>query len=171
MLRRLAKERGAVAKVAHGYLLFVPKGEVKSVSGQLLPAVHLKRSDLTRWHGVLADREKYKQVTARWYDKLLAKEQQVHAGSGQPTLRISRIYQDAKAAQKAADARLKSLNANASGTLDIETAGKASLGAETEIVLSGMRDGLNGSWVCDTADHTLSKSAGWDVKIKLERKK
>jgi len=169
LLTRLARERGAVAKIAYGYLLFVPKGEAKSVSGKVLPVVHLHRTDLTRWDATLADREKYNQVTARWYDKANAKEQQLHAGSGKPIFRIGRVFTDAASAQKAADARLKSLRAGY-GFINIETVGSVVLVSEAEVVLSGMRPELNGSWVCDSVDHTLAKSSGWKAAAKLERK-
>lgn len=170
LLNRLARERGAVAKVAYGYLLFVPKGEAKSASGKVLPVVRLHRTDLTRCGAILADREKYKQVTARWYDKANAKEHPLHAGIGKPIFRIGRVFSDASSAQKAADARLKSLQAG-TGSIDIETAGDTAMVSESEVVLSGMRPGLNGSWVCDSVDHTLAKNSGWKDAGKLERKK
>jgi len=169
LLTRLAKERGAVQKVAYGHLLFVPKGEAKSVSGKVLPIVRLHRTDLSSWNATLADRERYNQVTARWYDKALAKEHQMHVGSGKPIFSIRRVYADAAGAQKAADARLKALQAG-TGFINIETAGDVTLVSEAEVVLSGMRPGLNGSWVCDSVDHTLAKNSGWKAAGKLEKK-
>jgi len=169
MLTRLARERGAIAKTAYGFLLFVPKGEAKSVSGKLLGKVSIHRSDLVRWDATLADREKYTAVEARYHDKSTAKEHTVTTGSGKPVDRIKRLFPDAVTAQKAADARLKKLQAG-TGTMHIDLAGSHSLVSEVEATLSGLRPGLNGAWTIDAASHSLDKSQGWIASLDLERK-
>jgi len=170
LLQRLAKERGAVAKISNGYLLFVLKGDAKSVSGQVLPTVDLHKTDLSSFYAVFADREQYQQVTARYHSKATGMEHYTHVGSGFPVFAISRIFTDAASAQAAAQARY---DQQAAGklSLDFTTAGNTSMLAEAAVNITGMRPGIPSAWVCDSAEHSLDKAKGWQVRLKLVQKK
>jgi phage protein D len=41
--------------------------------------------------------------------------------------------------------------------------------AETIINITGMRPGIPTKWVCDSAEHTLDKTNGWQARLKLKK--
>ena len=72
LLTRLARNHGAITKPVHGKLLFVPKGQAKSVSGTLIEPVFITGHQLTSWEAAFADRDKYGSVQASFHNKQTA---------------------------------------------------------------------------------------------------
>jgi len=62
LLTRLANDYGAVVKPVSGYLVFVPRGDAKSVSGQALPTISIVATDLIRYRLTQAEQGKYTAV-------------------------------------------------------------------------------------------------------------
>jgi len=156
LLTRLAREYGAVAKPAHGFLIFAPRSEAKSVSGSLLAPVTLNINDITSYRVTLADRDRYGSVVARWQDTATGNQVQVTAGIGKPVYNVRRAYPDAQSAQRAARVKLADLN-RGTGTVYLNLPGRVELGAETPLDLNAFGDGIDGRWIVTRATHTLNK--------------
>lgn len=156
-LTRLAGEHGAIAKPAADMLLFVPRGQAKTASGKDMEAVTLAATDLSTWSVTLAERGKYAAVSARWHDAATAEEHTITVGSGEPAYTIGRRYPDEQATTAAAKARLAAF-ARGLGVLRFTCPGDVRLGAEGQVVLTGIRDGAAGPWILNTVTHRYDDS-------------
>ncbi|WP_084417723.1 contractile injection system protein, VgrG/Pvc8 family [Chrysiogenes arsenatis] len=168
-LTRLARDRGAICKGAEGLLLFVPPGEAKSASGRDLPVVAATRQMVTSWEVTLAERGKYPAVSARWFDVVSATEQVVHVGTGEPVHMIRRRYPDQGAAQSAASAQLSTFMRGLA-TLRLRMVGRPDLLAESRLMLSGIRAGVDGAWSVSRVVHRLD-SGGYTCEVEAESPK
>ncbi|WP_449221140.1 contractile injection system protein, VgrG/Pvc8 family [Tistrella mobilis] len=153
-LTRLARDIGAIAKPAHGKLLFVPRGEARAASGQAIPAITLLPSEVTDWRVTLAKRGKYAAVAATWRDDATAETRTVTAGQGEPVHTLRHTYADPSQAQRAAAARLDAFRRGAA-TLDLNLPGRPALAAETRLTLAGFRAGADGDWIISRVEHRL----------------
>jgi len=167
LLYRIGKNLGAVIQFSHEYLLIVPRGEAKTVSGLGMPSVTLQKHQLVGWDITFADRDHYQSVTTKYRDIAQAIDVKVTVGSGRPQYVVRIPFADKQTATQEAEAKLKSLNRGL-GTASITTQGDARLIAESQVTLEGMRSGLNGVWEVDVATHTLNKNSGWMVTLDLE---
>jgi hypothetical protein len=156
LLRRLAEIHGAVAKPMADMLLFVPKGQAKSVSGKDLPAVTKLRTGLTRWNVTLAERNKYTRVITRWRDLANATDVEVSVGSGDPVYRLRGSSPDAATATAAAKAKLAAFERGA-GTISGTCPGDVAMAAEGCLTVSGVRPGVNGDWSLQQVVHVINK--------------
>ena len=158
LLTRVAHDFEAIAKVAQGHLLLVPKGQAQSATDQPLSQVTLRPSQVASYQVTLADREKYAAVKAYWHNKGTGRGVAVQAGRGKPVHALRTTYSDATTAQRAADAKLIALNQGA-GTLQLRlTPGQVAIGAETPLQLQGFRVGVDGDWIVTRATHTLDNN-------------
>ncbi len=164
LLTRLAKEQGAMAKVANGYLIVVPKGEAKSATQKAMPSATITLDDnIISYNFVISKRTAYGSVTAKYQDLDGAQIQTVTAGTGEPVHALKSTYKTKEQAQAKADAELK---ASQRGEIkaDIELVGRIDLKAEGEITLVGFRKGLNQIFIIDKAVHIISGD-GYITKI------
>ena len=157
LLTRLAREYGAIAKPAGGFLLFVKKGEARSASGQDLPLIDLTPSGVTTWRVTLAERNKYKSVSAFYHDTASAERKKIQIGEGRPAKSLRYSYPNEEDARRAAQAKLENLNRGAS-KLSITLPGNSVLSAEVKLNLSGFREGADGQWLINRVEHTLDNS-------------
>lgn len=166
LLTRLAKDHGAVAKAAGDTLLFVPRGAAKSAEGKMLPAVTLTRQDLTRWRVTIADRGKYGAVIAYWHDTASGERVEVKVGDGEPVYTIRRTYPEASVAKNAASAKLSEFVCGAA-TLSGNGPGDSRLAAEGKLTITGVREGINGTWTLTRVTHTID-GQGYRCGIEAE---
>jgi len=157
-LAKLAFDRDAIAKPAGDKLLFLERGESKTVSGKLIPPVDIPASKLSTYNATLPDRDRYKRVVAQYQDLKKAKLVDVVAGEGDPSFTFRNVFPSKERAEKAAAAKLKAAKRN-SGKLSIAGPGDNRILAETPLNVSGVREGVDGIWVVTTAKHTISKNA------------
>jgi len=171
LLTRLAARYGAVAKPAGGRLLFVPAGEAKSATGKSLPSVALSRGDFSRWDVTLADRGRYGSVTAHWHDVTgTGQPQPVTVGEGEPVYTLRGTYRDEAEARAAARAKYEALQ-RGRGTITAECGGDIRLAAEGVIVVSGIRDGVDGAWSLTHVTHVYSPVVGYRCELQGESPK
>ena len=168
LLTRLARQHDATFKVADGRLLFVRRGKGKSASGRAMK-VTLSRIDLIRWRATIKERSKYKSVKARWHHRGEARARTEKAGDGEPAFTLRHEYPSKAEAKAAARARLRQLKRGAR-TLTCTTGGNPAIVAEAELVITGVRDGVDGDWRIKTATHTLDAQAGYLTEIEAEAK-
>jgi len=155
-LTRLAKDRGAVAKFAHGFLLFAPQGEAKAVSGKALTPIRIRGGDVAGYTYTTADRASYASVEAVWRDVSANRERIVAAGSGKPVKRLRRVYPNAETAGAAAEAKLARLT-RGKVSLNLQLPGRATASAEAPLRLDGLHPEIDAvPWVVDRAVHDLT---------------
>lgn len=158
-LTRLGRDHGAVAAPKDGRLVFAPAGTGRAVSGTALAAVTLARGDLTSWRSTAADRAAHGKVRARWRDLSAGRTRYAEAGEGTPVRTLRQLYRDQAAAQAAAQAEL-GRSQRAENGIELTLPGRAEISAQTPITVTGLRDGLSGSWIAATVEHRLDWSNG-----------
>lgn len=156
-LTRIAKDNLAVVKPVNGYLVFVPRGEAKSVTGISLPVIEINQTQITSYTMTQAERDKYSAVRANYHDPQSAKKITIEVGHGNPVFTIRHIYPDKEHATRAALSKLNDLQRGL-GSLSINMPGNNQLQAEGKINLSGVRDPLSGKWLIKSVEHQLDGS-------------
>lgn len=157
LLTRLAREHGAVAKPVAGNLVFVPKGEARSVTGQAIDTLEVLPTHIQRHQFTQAERGKYSAVKAFWHDANNAEKQSIIVGDGEPVFAIRHSYSDAQQATAAASAKLKSLMRGIA-TLSLTLLGNPLIQAEGKLRVGGIRDPVNGEWLVTRVEHQLDAS-------------
>ncbi|MCU7904430.1 MAG: hypothetical protein KZQ76_01010 [Candidatus Thiodiazotropha sp. (ex Epidulcina cf. delphinae)] len=168
LLTRIAADYGAVAKPSNGFLLFVKRGQAKSVSGKLIPAVTIKANQLSSYRFTFADRGKYQSVVAHWHNTASGEREPVSAGAGSPAYTLRGNYPDQATAQAAAAAKLASLQ-RGEGVGTITLPCDPRLAAEGEVSLSGLIDGVDGSWVASRVEHSLADVFSTTVSLEMRK--
>ncbi len=169
LLQRLARDNGAVAKPAHGKLLFVPRGEAKTATGKAMPSIALGPKDVETWRVTMAERAKYRAVIAEWHDQEAGVRVQERVGDGEPAQTLRHTYRDAAQARRAAQAKLDAFQRGAA-TLEISMPGRPEAGAECSLYLSGFRPGVDGRWVTTRVEHRI-EDGGYTCSVSAEAPK
>lgn len=154
LLTRIAKERGAVVKPVQGYLVMVPKGEAKSVTGVALPKIQLEAKALLRYRFTQSERSQYQGVKVQWEDRESARVKTLEIGTGAPWFELRQRFEEALSARRAAEAQLKTLQ-RGTATLHLTLIGQPSLQAEGVIQLQGLRSPIEGEWLIERVEHRL----------------
>ena len=155
LLMRLAHTYGAFAKPMGNYLVFVPRGQAKTASKQLLPVVTITHSDIIHCRLLQTDRSRYQAVRAQWHNVHHAQLQSVTVGNGQPLYTLRHTYADQSEASHAAQAKLSALQ-HGTATLSLTVIGTPKLQAAGKIKLTGLRAPLAGEWVIEQVRHELN---------------
>lgn len=166
-LDRLGRDYDALVSVKGGALLFMSKGQGRTVSGLLIPPRPIFQRDTTSWTLTLTTREAYRSVVAVWQDTNGAKRQEVTAGDGAPVLKLRHVHATEAEARAAAKAKLGEVERGAD-TFDATLPGDPLIAAEAPILAAGFRAGVNGLWSITTATHELSGD-GFTTSISAER--
>ena len=179
LLTSLSKQYDAVAKPAEGRLLFVSRGTGQRASGRdLRIAIH--RNQTSDHRVTLADRGQYGAVVAHWHDVEAGEKLQERAGDGEPVYTLRHPYPNAAEAQAAARSKLRALN-RGTGALSLtlkngmpallaesNNPDNPALVAQTRLVLSGFRKGVDGDWVATRVTHEISAN-GYSTRVEAER--
>jgi len=169
-LTRLAQDHDAIAKPVMDALVFVTRGEARSVTGKALPLIALSKEDLTAGSYRQTDRSKYRSVKARWHNGDAALTQFEQIGTEKPTYVLRNDYPNATEALQAARAKYNSLK-RGTATFSATTAqGNPALRAEGKIQLTGMRPEINGLWGMTRVTHSLT-STSYTTRLEAETPK
>ncbi|QRZ12444.1 phage tail protein [Paracoccus methylovorus] len=166
-LDRMAREHDALLSIKGGALLFMGKGEGRTVSGLPIPPRPVLERNAITWTLTLTTREAYKSVMAIWQDTMQAKRQEVAAGEGSPALKLRHIHKTEDEAKAAANAKLREIT-RGNDTFEASFPGDPLIAAEGRILTAGFRAGVNGLWSIKTATHTLD-GGGFSTAISAER--
>ena len=166
LLTRLARNHGAITKPVHGKLLFVPKGQAKSVSGTLIAPISIAGNQLNSWEATFADRDKYRSVQASFHNKQTAEKETIKVGGAEPVYTLRHTYDSADQAKQNASATLERLK-RGTGTLNISLPGDTRLMSEGKITLFGIRTGVDGEWIATRVEHILDNS-GYQCRLDAE---
>lgn len=164
-LDRLGRDHDALVSVKGGALLFMGKGEGRTVGGLPIPPRPVVEDDTTNW--TLTTREAYKSVAAILQDTKEAKRQTVTAGEGAPVLKLRHIHKTEEEAPTTATAKLGEIS-RGNDTFEASLPGDPLIAAEGRILATGFRAGVNGLWSIRTATHTLD-NGGFSTSISAER--
>ena len=166
-LNRLSRDHDALFSVKGGSLLFGTRGLGFSLSGLLMPASTIYKSDVSSWRVTLADADEFGSVTAKWRQGSDGTVQTVKAGEASPAKALRNIFASKAEATAAAYAKLNELG-RAGHRLSLTMPAKPQLSAESQITLSGFKSGADGTWSITSATHEL-RSGGFTTKIEAER--
>jgi phage protein D len=180
MIHELERLTGAVAKVVDGKLMFIKRDDGETASGVALPTLVLLPEHFGTWDVRYSSKPGYGQVKASYFDKdeMIRKwvGSAVGGEAGGPGLvnkfggafNIGQLFNSKEEAEKAAAAQAENFKrAEVLAQFDLAK-GDPWIRDQQTLVVSGMRDGINGSYVIDKATHTYVKSTG--IKSNLECK-
>ncbi|WP_315729783.1 hypothetical protein [Bradyrhizobium sp. SZCCHNRI2010] len=163
MIHELERMYGAVAKIADGKLMFVPRDSTESASGVSLPTIVLQPEHFGTWKVRYSDRFSASEVKAAYWDKDEHIRKWVSSalpgGEGDP-FSLGQLFNSQAEAEAAAGAKASAMKrAECDATFDLAK-GDPWIRDQQTILVTRMRDGINGSYVVDKATHTYIKSSG-----------
>ncbi|VVT24259.1 Late control protein [Sphingomonas aurantiaca] len=167
-LRRLGRERGAVAKIARGVLIFSPISAGVTATGKPIATVTIARRDGDAHQYSRQKREDVPGVKATWHDRKSGKRQHFVAGKAEGAKSLSRVYAnetDAQAAANAANGRAGREPVSLSLTLAL---GRPDIHPETKAIVTGFKTAINATaWLVGEVSHTFG-DRGYVTALKLE---
>ncbi|MHC1479817.1 phage late control D family protein [Frateuria aurantia] len=168
-ITRIARQHGCTAKLGNGKLIVVPLGMASSGSGKSISAITLTRSDLTRFQFQLADRSAVASAKAGYLDPSSGKLAIVDVANpnvpdGLPGVHVDRhLHPNRTAAQRAAKARIDAFN-QSTAQVRLEMPGRTDLFAERPITVSGLKTGIDGTYIASSVEQTFTR-AGWSTTV------
>ncbi|MFW1689430.1 contractile injection system protein, VgrG/Pvc8 family [Acinetobacter ursingii] len=172
LITRLADEHDAIATIKNGTLLFMPKGQSQTISGQELPTYLLTRTMGDDHRYSYSDGgEEVTAIRAFYYDYKMAKKLEVIIGdqSNQNIKELRHIHRDKQTATLAARAKLNHFKRTAE-TLSYKLArGKPDLLPEQTFLFLGIKEQIDEIyWLGTTITDTLDGSGGYTTDLQLE---
>jgi phage protein D len=175
LLHELERQFGAVAKISNGKIIFTPRDGTTSASGISMPTLVLLPEHFGTWSVKYNSRTDYAKVKAAWRDKADGIRRWVETGvgtsagsDGGETFPLGQLFNSMGEAQAAAQAKSKALKRfECQANFDLAKGDPWVKDAQT-LVVSGMREGINGSYTIDKATHTYVKRTG--IRTTLECK-
>lgn len=177
---RLASELGATFKIRGKDAVFVPRNVNDSASGQQLPAVAaVYRENIIDWQiHPTQNRTRYNRSVVRWYDTKEAKWKQETVQISDEAARVPLVDTRKFADQDRAQDRAKS---NATEVERGKGGGQITIDGESAAVaqglcrVSGVRDGVDGSYRVSKVTHSFWRDGGWvtvcDLQSPVEEKR
>lgn len=171
LLTRLADEHDAIATIKNGKLLFMPKGQSQTISGQELPTFVLTRSKGDEHRYSFSDGgEEVTAIRAFYYDNKMAKKLEVIVGdqSHQNIKELRHIHRDKQTATLVARAKLNHFKRTAE-TLSYRLArGVPDLIPEQTFLFIGVKEQIDEIfWLGTTITDTLDGN-GYTTDLQLE---
>ena len=157
LLTRLASQNDLSLKIDAEKVAVRPHASKLIAYGKgAVGSIHIRGREISRYQWESTSRTKYGAVKASYYDRDLAQRVPVTVGDPDagPTLELRHDAHDAEEAARIASARVEQL-ARGTGSLKLTVPGRPGLRAGMVALVSGLRDGLNGTWVIERAEHTL----------------
>lgn len=154
LLTRLARDNDAVSKPVAERLVVVPKAQGKSVSGRTLPTLTFADPSNSSGRVTVTEHNDYRAAVAYWFDEASQQRTAVTVGSGEPAYTMRKTFKSADAARSAASGKLGELQ-RGTGSLSLSRPLTPEVVAESHIILAGHAPGANGTWLVETAEHTI----------------
>ena len=183
LLTRLAAKHDAVAKPVAGFLVLAKQGSIKTITGQVMPTITLRSSDLVEWRyrhsarksggsGSTSDPDTQQPPTtvtggtkAYWWDFEKGERQEVTTGS--PPFEEIRYVHASEAEAKAAAATRKNTGERGQGELSFSLPGDPRLAAEGRLSIN-LRPGIPTDWRIKRVEHRLG-AQGYTTQVECER--
>jgi phage protein D len=180
MIHELERLTGAVAKVVDGKLMFVKRDGGTTASGIALPTLVLVPEHFGTWQVRYTSKPGFGEVKASWFDKdeMVRKwvGTGITGGDGGVGLaqkfggafNIGQLFNSEAEAKAATQSQAENFKrAEVQATFDLAK-GDPWIRDQQTLIVSGMRDGIDGSYVIDKVTHTYVKSTG--IKSQMECK-
>jgi hypothetical protein len=165
-LKRVADTHDIMVKVSYGLLTLAPKGNSITSSGQNLPTIRLRISDLSSYGTTQKEKVTYDSVKAYYRDVDSSETVEVVAGNGSHQTEIRDLQPDRNTANKAARTALaKYQRKGLSGNITLPGRTDITSGSPIEIV-NGKKP-LKGSWTASKVTHNFT-DGGWSITVDLE---
>ena len=169
-LTRLGEKHDAIATVKSNRLLFVPKGEAETTSGQQMPQMTISPARGDQYSYAEGDREDYAAVIAFYQDLDTGEQKEVKAGEDGRAKIMRGTYPNQSEAAAAARAELKRLKRGEADFSITLAAGVPEMGPEFRLKVEGMKRQITArDWVVSKISHSLSDS-GLASSISAETK-
>ena len=154
-LKRITDRLNAVVKVVEGNLVITTKGNGRNISDAKMPEVLITKGDCSFYNVDMSERHLYNSVRAGY--RCLAQNETVYkvVGEGKPVFTIRELFDDGTKAEEAAKSLLEKFK-KSTDVLQLKLAGVPGLRAESNLKLSGFRDGIDGSWVVSKVTHAFN---------------
>ena len=167
-LRRLGRERNAVATIKRGVLIFKPVGDGLTPTGRQLPTLTIERRDGDAHQFQRQKREEVTGVSATWRDRAGGTAKDVTDGKPEGARKLSRVYgseAEAQTAAKAAHARAGRQPLSLTLTLAL---GRPDIHPEQPARLSGYKAVIDEvAWLVAEVTHSLG-DRGLTTQLKLD---
>ncbi len=162
-LKELGRKYDALVKPVGGCIIFIPRGEGKSVTGKVFGTIVLTPQEVINWKVNFNVRNKYGSVIAKWHSYEKGKTTEEKVGNEEPSYSLQTPYSTQESAISAATAKLRQLKRSTS-ILHVTVPGNPALFAEAKVSLSGFCHEVEGEWVINRAEHILN-SKGYQTII------
>jgi hypothetical protein len=172
---RTAAEYGATFKVNGTNAALVPRGGGTAADGQAVPAITVSKGDnlISARIKPLLGRPQHKTFHAKWFDKDKAEwnaesEDADYETDAEAEHTARHPEPDkAKAGKRAHSHKTESGRDRGSGTIEMD--GNAAVEPDGPLSLVGARDGVAGSYVIDSADHSYARGGGWTTTASVKQ--
>jgi phage protein D len=161
-LTRLGQQFNILIKPAGNCLIAMPSGHGHATSGSQLPEVILTPDATINWSLQFSKKEQVPSVVAKGYDTDNAEEFFESVGEedyseGDIGYSLRGLYPTREAAKVAAKAVYEKLTQKAY-TFSAEILGNPNVLAESNLKLSGFRQGIPTAWIISRSTHSLTSS-------------
>lgn len=172
LLTRLADEYDAMATVKNGKLLFMPKGQSQTASGNALPTFRIRRNTGDQHRYSYSDGgDEVSAVKAYYYDTKQAKKIDITIGdaSSQNVKELRHIHRDKDSAIFAAKAKLASLKRSAAAFSYTLAYGEPQLYPEMTFLFLGLKPEIDDIyWLGTSVTDVLDSNGGYTTQLELE---
>lgn len=168
LLKRLGREHDCVATIKAGYLLFQRVGSGKTASGKTFPTYVFQRGEGDRHQYQLTKRDEVAGVSASYHDRGQGKHVRAVAGVKAGAKHLSRVYANAAAARRAADAALARSKRQPAKMQITAAYGVAELGIERPVTVKGFKAEIDATpWLTAEVSHKID-GQGFTTELHLE---
>ena len=173
---RIARELGGTFKLIGGNrAVMLPRNDGQSAgTGAALGTISaiVGKNLITCSVSPEFGRPQYKQITARWYDRKQSKwvSEKVQVPDADVSASGERLYpRSGKTAATDSATGRKTHSQRERGAGTVRILGNPLARAEMFCVISGVRPGLDGTYIADTVTHMFDRSAGYETNIDIKR--
>jgi len=155
-LTRLAQRFDAVATAKSGHLLFTPRGQGLTVSGQAMTGVTITRRDGDNHRWRLVKRDAYSGVIAEWHDLMAGLRMRVVAGDESEATLLRSVYATEREAWDAANSEWARIQRGEEEFTFTFAQGRADLSPETPLSTVGFKKEIDaGKWIITECRHRI----------------
>lgn len=185
LLTRLARDWKAIMKPTFGKLVFVKRGEAKSVTGKAVGGLTITRADCSKYSASLGQRTKFAKVRTKFHDAETGKSKRVTASEndamvedvdpdtvdedGEDAVYEHPLdYADEQAASQGAKSILDQTQRGAE-SVSVTVIGRPDIIAEGNVTLAGfLCSRMNGAWCIKSVVHNFTKGGGFTTTVSGE---
>lgn len=170
MLHEFERRFGAVGKIENGKLIFTKRDEGQSASGERTPLLVLQPANVSRGFVRHTERSTYSSAKVGYFDenhiKKYVEEKNPSTSSGKDGEKTENPYlsgglaRSEREAKEMARAQIQALNRSKGEVHMTLSKGDPWIRDQTQVLVKGFRDKINGSYVANLVVHSYVKDTG-----------